>query len=114
MWMFCYAFYYGFFLLDLRDITGDDVVPYFPEITIEAANIPIMMLTVGYVLNKGFLRIENITLFTIIGILLFSGNQIFINVVLEMHASTGMSVFMCGSFYGFLIRMSRKAPYTLT
>lgn len=107
MWLVSFQFYFLILSADLGIST------FFSDVTLDITNLPLLMLTIAFTINKGFFDLEFSLYFTIVGVIGFAGNQVVIN-LLKMADSGGLTVFLFGSIYGITHRLFMTPPYVLT
>lgn len=110
MWLLCFELYFLFLnMWDSAEIK-ERITPYFGVNMIYLANLPLLMLTVGYVNIKGFLRLPEVVIFTITGIVGVSCNQMIVHLALEGYDTTSMTIFLFGAVYGLVVRLIAIPP----
>lgn len=110
MWILCFQLYFLFASMWDSAELGVRVNPVFGASTIYAANLPLLMLTVAYVNIKGFLKLPEVLIMTVVGIIGVSCNQMIVYLALEGYDSTSMTIFLFGAIYGIVIRVIGIPP----
>lgn len=108
VWLVCFEFYFLYLYLQ------EALKPYFGDFIIEVTNLPLLAITVAYLLNKAFFDLEYVVCFTIIGVMGFTGMQGVVRGFFNSFDAAGLTVFLYGGVYGTVTRLFMSAPFTLT
>ena len=109
MWIVCFELYFLFVnMWDTAEI--GQTKPVFGVSMIYAANLPLLMLTVAYVNIKGFLKLPEVLILAIVGVIGVSCNNMVVYLALKGYDSTSMTIFLFGSIYGIVVRLIGIPP----